>query len=70
MAFLFEIAQERADCRQLPHQRAAADADRPPCGHERAEIGGFQPAEIGVGLRRQKGQKLPDVAAIGLEGFR
>ena len=66
------MAGERPQGRERALQRAAVDAFRPPAGEKGAQVGRRAVGEIGDRRRRaeplaEKGEKLPGVAAVGLD---
>src|SRR5581483_3683606 len=74
LAVAFEEAREGARAGQAPHQRTAADAGAAPRRHEGADVLRLQrrqPLErrLAAEMLCHECEKLPDVAAIGLERF-
>ena len=74
-AFAFQKTSERAQARQRPHQRAAADVVGAAHRHEGPDVAGFQ---RGKALQRdfpapmfgEENQALPEVAGIGFQRLR
>ena len=70
-AFPFEEAPERAQARQRPHQRAAADIVGAPHRHEGPDVAGLERGKARqrhprAPMLAEKDQTLADVAGIGL----
>ena len=75
LAFPFEEAPERAQARQRPHQRAAADIVGAPHRHEGPDIAGLERGKARqrhprAPMLAEKGEALPDVAGIGFQRLR
>ena len=73
-AFPLEEAAERTQARQGPHQRASGNIVGPAHRHEGSDIAGFQccksrKCHLRAPMPAEKGEALPDVAGIGLQGF-
>ena len=74
-AFARDVAGERPQGRERALERPAVDAFRPPAGEKGAQVRGRAIGEIGDRRRRaeplgEKGEKLPGVAAVGLDRAR
>ena len=71
-AFARDVAGERPQGRERALERSAVDALRPPAGEKGAKVAGGAIGEIGDSRRRaeslaEKGEKLPQVAAVSLD---
>ena len=75
LAFLLEEASERAQARQRPHQRAAADVVGAAHRHEGPDVAGLQRGKARqrhprAPMLAEKDQALAEVAGIGLQRLR
>lgn len=70
MPLAFEVPREGAQSRELPHDRAVADAGRAPLAEKKTQISRLQRQEIRGHdeILAEIGEHLPHIARIGLDG--